>query len=426
MSPATASAKALEGVRVLDLSRVLAGPWCTQLLADLGAEVIKIERPGEGDETRAWGPPYVAGAGAREAAYYMAANRGKSSVCIDMASPQGAALILDLAARSDVLVENFKVGSLKRYGLDYASLSAANPGLVYCSITGFGQDGPYADRPGYDFIVQAMGGLMSLTGAADGEPMKAGVALTDLMTGLYAANGIQAALRHRDRTGQGQHIDLALLDVQVATLANQALNYLASGRSPKRYGNAHPNIVPYQSFTASDADIAVAVGTDGQFTRLCAALERPELAADPRFATNADRVAHRAALVTQLQTAFAERPVAVWLDRLQAAGVPAGAVNTVEDAFADPQVIHRGLRIDLPHPEIGLAPGVACPIRLSETPAGAKTAPPPLGYDTRRVLAEVLGLTPRAITQLEAAKVVECRSAWAPSLGGSGSAAAAS
>jgi crotonobetainyl-CoA:carnitine CoA-transferase CaiB-like acyl-CoA transferase len=305
--------KALEGVRVLDLSRVLAGPWATQLLADLGAEVIKIERPGEGDETRTWGPPYVEGRGAREAAYYMSANRGKSSVCVDMATPEGAALIVAMAKKSDVVVENFKAGSLKKYGLDYASLSAANPGLVYCSITGFGQDGPYAARPGYDFVVQAMGGLMSLTGAAEGEPMKAGVALTDVMTGLYAANGIQAALRHRDRTGQGQHVDMALLDVQVAVLANQALNFLASGRSPKRYGNAHPNIVPYQSFTAADGDVAVAVGNDGQFARLCKSLEVPALAADPRFATNADRVAHRADLVTLLQAAFAKQPAAVKL-----------------------------------------------------------------------------------------------------------------
>ena len=418
--------KALEGVRVLDLSRVLAGPWATQLLADLGAEVIKIERPGEGDETRAWGPPYIEGEGAKEAAYYMAANRGKSSVCIDMASPQGAALITALAARSDVLVENFKVGSLRKYGLDYATLNAVHPGLVYCSITGFGQDGPYADRPGYDFVVQAMGGLMSLTGETDGAPMKAGVALTDILTGLYAANAIQAALRYRDRTGKGQHIDLALLDVQVATLANQALNYLASGKSPQRYGNAHANIVPYQSFTAADGDIAVAVGNDSQFARLCVALDRPELAADRRFATNADRVAHRAVLVTQLQAAFAERPVAVWLERIQAAGVPAGPVNTVADVFADPQVIHRGLRIDLPHPELGFAPGVACPIRLSETPAGAQTAPPSLGHDTRSVLTRVLGMTDQAVTQLEAAKVIEGGSVWSASAQSSAGAAAAS
>ena len=407
--------RALEGVRVLDLSRVLAGPWATQLLADLGADVIKIERPGEGDETRAWGPPYFEGEGAKEAAYYMAANRGKASVCIDIASPQGGKLVTALATKCDVVVENFKVGALKKYGLDYAFLSAANPALVYCSITGFGQDGPYAARPGYDFAIQAMGGLMSLTGEADGPPMKAGVAVTDLMTGLYAANAIQAALRHRDRTGQGQHIDMALLDVQVATLANQALSFLATGRNPTRYGNAHPTVVPYQSFTAADGDIAVAVGNDGQFTRLCAAMDLPHLASDPHFSTNSARITNRAALITQLQAGFAEQPVAYWLQRLTAASVPAGPVNTVSQVFADPQVIHRGLRIDLPHPELGSVAGVACPIRLSKTPAGAQTAPPPLGYDTRRVLTEVLGLTDEAVTALQAAKAVEIRSAPATS-----------
>jgi crotonobetainyl-CoA:carnitine CoA-transferase CaiB-like acyl-CoA transferase len=393
---------ALAGVRVLDLSRVLAGPWATQLLADLGAEVIKIEKPGEGDETRAWGPPWLENNGAREAAYFLSANRGKRSVTIDIARPEGAVLVTRLAAQSDVLIENFKVGGLAKYGLDYASLAAANPGLVYCSITGFGQDGPYADRPGYDFVIQAMGGLMSLTGDAEGAPMKAGVALTDLVTGLYAANAIQAALRHRDRTGQGQHIDVALLDVQVAALANQALNYLVSGANPRRWGNAHPNIAPYQSFATLDGDIAIAAGNDGQFARLCEVLGLRELPADPRFTGNAERVVNRAALIAALQAAFAADTTAEWLKRLHAAGVPAGAVNRLDAVFADPQVVHRGLATTLPHPTLGAAPGVACPIRLSQTPVGAVTAPPPLGHDTRAVLAERLGLDAMALDRLEA------------------------
>jgi len=397
----------LAGLRVLDLSRVLAGPWATQLLADLGAEVIKIEKPGDGDETRGWGPPYLEADGEREAAYFLAANRGKRSVCVDLAKPAGAKLVADLARASDVVVENFRVGALARYGLDYATLSADAPGLVYCSITGFGQDGPYADRPGYDFVIQAMGGLMSLTGEMNGTPMKAGVALTDVMTGLYAANAIQAALRHRDLTGQGQHIDLALLDVQVAGLANQALNYLVAGTNPRRWANAHPNIVPYQTFATLDGDIAVAVGNDNQFVRTAIALGIPRLASDARFATNADRVANRAVLIAELQSVFATGRTADWLARLEAANVPAGAVNTLDRVFADPQVRHRGMAISLPHPTLGSAPGVACPIRLSHTPVGATTAPPPLGYDTRAVLADRFGLDAAALDQLAADAVIQ-------------------
>lgn len=397
----------LSGIKILDLSRVLAGPWATQLLADLGAEVIKIEKPGEGDETRSWGPPYLEKDGAREAAYFLAANRGKRSVGVDLADPEGAGLVSRLAAQADVVVENFKVGGLKKYGLDYESLRAVNPALVYCSITGFGQQGPYAQRPGYDFVVQAMGGMMSLTGEPEGEPMRVGVALTDLSTGLYAANAIQAALIHRQRTGQGQMIDLSLLDVQVALLANQALNYLVTGRNPRRWGNAHPNIVPYQSFATRDGDIALAVGNDGQFTRMCRAIGADGLAADPRFTTNADRVANRAVLIAALQGIFATGDTADWLARLEAAGVPAASVNTIAQVFADPHVRDRGLQLSLPHPTLGAAPGVACPIRLSETPVGAKTAPPALAADTRDVLVERLGLDEETLERLSALGVIQ-------------------
>lgn len=384
----------LDGIRVLDLSRVLAGPWCTQLLADLGADVIKIERPGEGDETRQWGPPWgiPAGGGAREAAYYLCANRGKRSAAIDLATPEGANVIRKLAGRADVLVENFKTGGLAKYGLDYASLRERHPRLVYCSITGFGQDGPYAGRAGYDFVIQGMGGLMSVTGEPEGEPMKVGVAVTDLFTGLYAANAIQAALLHRQVTGQGQHIDVAMLDVQLAVMANQSLNYLMSGRNPSRPGNAHPNIVPYQSFRTADGAMTIAVGNDAQFARLCAALELPEVADDPRHARNEGRVAHRQELVQALQARLLERPTAFWLERLEARGIPAGPINTLQQAFADPQVVHRGLRIDLPHPTLGSAPGVRCPLRMSGAEVGAGTAPPPLGWHTAEILAELEGM----------------------------------
>jgi crotonobetainyl-CoA:carnitine CoA-transferase CaiB-like acyl-CoA transferase len=380
MMTAAGTTRALEGLRVLDLSRVLAGPWATQLLADLGADVVKVERPGVGDDTRSWGPPYFEGeGGVREAAYFVSANRGKRSIAIDIAAPEGQRVIADLAARADVLVENFKVGDLKRYGLDYATLSAANPRLIYCSISGFGQEGPYAHLPGYDFIMQAMGGLMSVTGEPEGEPMKAGVAITDIMTGLYASNGILAALQQRERTGAGQYIDIALLDVQIATMANQALNYLASGRNPTRHGNAHPNVVPYQTFHTADGGIAVATGNDRQFVTLCRILGLEDIGADPAYASNAGRVAGRAKLIPALQARFETQPTAYWLDRLLASGVPAGPVNTLHDVFADPHVAARGVRIAMPHSAIDGLPGVACPLRLSASPPRADRGPPMLG-----------------------------------------------
>ena len=384
-------AKPLEGIRVLDLSRVLAGPWCTQLLADLGADVIKVERPGEGDDTRHWGPPWAGELGEedRVAAYYLCANRGKRSAAIDLATADGAATVRALAARADVLIENFKTGALVKYGLDQAALRAANPRLVYCSITGFGQDGPYAERAGYDFVIQGMAGLMSVTGAVNGEPAKVGVAISDLLTGLYAANAIQAALLQRHTTGVGQHIDIALFDVQVAAMANQALNYLMSGKNPARHGNAHPNIVPYEAFTTADGAITIAVGNDSLFTRLCQGLNLPEVAVDARFQRNADRGANRAALIPLLQARFATQPTAYWLEQLEPLGVPAGPINTLEQTFADPQVIHRGLRLDLPHPTLGTVPGVRCPIRMSGAEVGSPLAPPPLGWNTAEVLAEL-------------------------------------
>jgi crotonobetainyl-CoA:carnitine CoA-transferase CaiB-like acyl-CoA transferase len=388
----------LTGVRVLDLSRVLAGPWAGQLLADLGADVVKVEKPGAGDDTRAWGPPYLKDAGGRdtsEASYFLCANRNKRSVAIDIATPEGQAQVRALAQQADVLLENFKVGGLQRYGLDYASLKAANPRLVYCSITGFGQTGPYAARAGYDFLIQGMGGLMSVTGQPDGEPgagpQKVGVALTDIMTGLYATIAVQAALAERAKSGLGQHIDLALLDVQVACLANQASNYLAGGLVPRRMGNAHPNIVPYQAFPTADGDIILAVGNDGQFAKFCGVAGRPEWAADERFASNAQRVANRAVLVPLLRQATVMRTSADWIAALEAAGVPCGPINRIDQVFADPQVIARGLHIDLPHALAGQVPLVANPIRLSGSPVVYQRPPPLLGEHTDEVLAQWLG-----------------------------------
>ncbi len=391
----------LAHIRVLDLSRVLAGPWAGQLLADLGAEVIKVERPGAGDDTRAWGPPYLDGTG--ESAYFLSANRGKKSVTIDMAAPEGQALIRDLAARSDVVLENFKVGGLAKYGLDYASLREVNPRLVYCSITGFGQDGPYAHRAGYDFMIQGMGGLMSLTGQPDGAPVKVGVAIADLFTGMYASNAVLAALAHRDRTGEGQHIDLALLDCQVAMLANQAMNYLTTGAAPSRLGNAHPNIVPYQAFATADGHIILAVGNDAQYARFC---KVAGVAEDERFRTNAQRVGGRAELVPMLEDVLATRTSADWLAALEAVGVPCGPINTLDQVFADPQVQHRGLRQTLPHPTGGTVEQVACPIRYSGTPLDKATAPPTLGQHTGAVLGEVLGVDADRLEVLRKAGVV--------------------
>jgi crotonobetainyl-CoA:carnitine CoA-transferase CaiB-like acyl-CoA transferase len=380
----------LEGVKVLELARILAGPWCGQLLADLGATVIKVEQPGTGDDTRTWGPPFVeaAGGGHLGAAYFHATNRGKKSVAIDFTTEAGRAAVKALARESDVVIENFKVGGLVKYGLDYASLAAENPRLVYCSITGFGQTGPYAPRAGYDFIIQGMGGYMDLTGEPDGPPEKVGVAVADLFSGLHAAVGILAALRHRDRTGEGQQVDIALLDTTVGVLANQALNYLVSGRSPKRLGNAHPNIVPYQVFEAADGPLIVAVGNDAQYRRFCVLLGREDLADDPRWATNAQRVAGRAELVPLLVPSIALLPRARLLADLEAAGVPAGPINAVAEVFDDPQVVHRGLRLDLAHPAAagGTVPGVRTPIVLSRTPIDPSRPSPMLGEHTDEVL----------------------------------------
>jgi len=393
----TSSPRALAGIKVLDLSRVLAGPWCGQLLADLGADVVKVERPGAGDDTRAWGPPWLKdarGEATRDAAYYFCANRNKRSVTIDIATPEGQALVRALALEADVVLENFKVGGLAQYGLDWASLRALKPSLVYCSITGFGQTGPYAQRAGYDFLIQGMGGLMSVTGRADGEegagPQKVGVALTDILTGLYATVGVLAALAHRDRTGEGQHVDLALLDVQVACLANQTANYLIGGAVPRRMGNAHPNIVPYQDFPTADGDMILAVGNDGQFAKFCE-VAGAGWARDERFATNAQRVKHRAELIPLLRQATVMRTTHDWIAALEAAGVPCGPINRLDEVFADPQVLARGLRIDLPHAVAGTVPGVANPIRLSASPVAYDRGPPVLGEHTAEVLAQWLG-----------------------------------
>lgn len=391
---------ALSHIRVLDLSRVLAGPWATQILADLGAEVIKVERPDGGDDTRAWGPPFMAdadGAPTAESAYFLCTNRGKQSLCVDIKSAEGQASLRALAADCDVVVENFKVGDAARFGLDYASLAALNPGLVYCSITGFGQTGPLRDRPGYDFLVQAMGGLMSVTGQPDGspggEPMKVGVALTDIMTGLYATIGILAALTERERSGLGQQVDLALLDVTAATLANQASNYLVGGLNPGRLGNAHPNIVPYQSFVVRDGHLVVAVGNDAQFRRFVAVLGCPELADDPRFQSNRLRVQQREQLIPLLQARMLERDKSDWLQCLEQAGVPAGPINSVAEVFSEPQLLAREMRVNVPHPQNPDLQLVGSPIKLSRTPVTYTSAPPTLGQHTESVLAALQATT---------------------------------
>lgn len=384
----------LSGLRVLELARILAGPWCGQLLADLGAEVIKVERPGGGDDTRTWGPPFLKGADGADlgAAYFHATNRGKRSVAVDFETEEGQATIRALARQSDVVIENFKVGGLRKYGLDYESLKAENPRLVYCSVTGFGQDGPYAPRAGYDFLVQGMGGIMDLTGAPDGEPQKVGVAFADIFTGLYATVGILAALRRREETGTGGHVDMALLDTQVGVLANQAMNYLTSGKAPKRMGNAHPNIVPYQVFPCADGYFIAAVGNDGQFARFCAVLGAPELAQEPDYRTNPERVAHRAALVPQLSALTAAFRRDDLLAALEKQGVPAGPINTVSQVFDDPQVQARGLRVDLKEAGGGTVPAVASPIVLDGERQVAKSASPRLGADTEAVLAALSAL----------------------------------
>ncbi|WP_448476774.1 CaiB/BaiF CoA transferase family protein [Pseudoxanthomonas mexicana] len=383
--------QSLAGVRVLDLTRVLAGPWCTQVLADLGADVIKVERPGSGDDTRGWGPPFLKdgeGNETPESAYYLCANRNKRSLTVDLSTEEGQAVIRRLAMRSDVLVENFKVGDMARHGLDAATLRAAHPRLVYCSITGFGQDGPYAQRAGYDFAVQGLGGLMSVTGAADGEPQKVGVAVADLFTGMYATVAILAALRHRDATGEGQAIDMALLDAQVAMLANLGSHYLVGGEVPARQGNAHANIVPYQVFAVADGHIIVAVGNDRQFARLCELLGLAALGQDARFATNAGRVRHRDALIPVLQSVFRARGRHAWLTVLEAAGIPCGPVNDLAEVFADPQVRARGMIVETAHPQVDTVPLVGSPLKLSATPVEPPRAPPMLGEHTFDVLRE--------------------------------------
>ena len=403
---------ALAGLRVLDLSRVLAGPWCTQTLADLGADVIKVERPHSGDDTRGWGPPFLKdrdGHDTPDAAYYLGANRNKRSITVDLAHPQGQGLIRRLATGCDVVVENFKVGDMARYGLDAATLRDGHPGLVYCSITGFGQTGPYRDRAGYDYAVQGLGGLMSVTGERDdlpgGGPQKVGVAVADLFTGMYATVAILAALRHRDATGEGQVIDMALLDAQVAMLANLGAGYLVTRRAPRRAGNAHQNIVPYQVFEVLDGHVILAVGNDGQFERFCRVAGCPGLAADPRFSRNAERVRHRSELVARLEPVMRARTRADWLQALEAAKVPCGPINDLDDVFSDPQVLARGMVTPVEHPAGGVIEVVASPMKLSATPATVRCAPPLLGQHTDEVLAEV-GLGADEIARLRAAGAI--------------------
>jgi crotonobetainyl-CoA:carnitine CoA-transferase CaiB-like acyl-CoA transferase len=383
---------ALSHIKVLDLSRVLAGPWASQLLADLGAEVIKIENPSGGDDTRHWGPPYLQdsnGKDTAESAYFLCTNRGKKSVCVDLHTEQGQAIIKALASECDVLIENFKVGGLAKYGLDFESLSALNPRLVYCSITGFGQTGPYKDRLGYDFLIQAMGGLMSVTGepaSVGGQPQKVGVALTDIMTGLYASNGILAALAERERSGLGQHIDLSLFDVTAATLANQASNYLVGGITPVRLGNAHPNIVPYQSFAVADGHIVIAVGNDSQFESLSTVLGLEEIATDNRFITNALRVKNRVELIDIIQSTLLQSSGEYWLNQCEVHSVPAGPINTIDQVLNDPQIKAREMRVTLDHPHSDQLELVGNPIKFSRTPIEYKSAPPTLGEHTESVL----------------------------------------
>jgi crotonobetainyl-CoA:carnitine CoA-transferase CaiB-like acyl-CoA transferase len=411
---ATQAALPLTGIRVLDLTRILAGPWATQNLADLGAEVIKIEKPDGGDDTRQMGPPFVRDIGTGEnvdASYFLSCNRGKESVAIDIATPEGRKLVRALAAKCDVLIENYKVGGLARYGLDYETLHAELPDLVYCSITGFGQTGPYAQRAGYDYLIQGMGGLMSVTGEPDGTPgggpQRAGVALADILSGMYAALAIVSALRHRDNGGGGQRIDIGMLDVQVAVLANQAMNYLTTGNAPQRMGNGHPNIAPYQSFKASDGHLILAVGNDAQFRKMAQAMHRPDLGEDPRFRTIAQRVAHRDALIPQLTEIIAKRTINEWVAAMEEVGVPCGPVNTIDRVFADPQVQSRGARMDLAHARAGKVPSVANPIKFSETPVRYRDGPPILGQHTDEVLKRVLGADDDALRTWSAHNIIK-------------------
>ncbi|MEP7062746.1 MAG: CaiB/BaiF CoA-transferase family protein [Betaproteobacteria bacterium] len=403
----------LTGVRVLDLSRVLAGPWASQIFADYGADVVKVERPGVGDDTRKFGPPWVRDRDSGEivdAAYYASCNRGKRSLTLDISKPEGQAIVRRLALASDIFIENYKVGALAKYGLDYASLRLVNARLIYCSITGFGQTGPYRNRPGYDFLIQGMGGLMSVTGERDdlpgGGPQRAGVALADILCGMYATSAILAALYKREHTDEGEYIDLALLDAQVATLANQGMNYLIGGTAPVRSGNGHPNIVPYQAFATADGHIILAVGNDEQYLRFCAVAGHPELASDPRYATIASRNAHRDELIPLLAAIVGARTSADWIATLEAAQVPCGPINTIDQVFADPQIQARGMRIDLPHPLAGTLPSIANPVNFASMPIEYTHAPPLLGQHTDEVLEQLLGLDADARAALRAQGVI--------------------
>ena len=403
----------LSHIRVLDLSRVLAGPWASQNLADLGAEVLKIERPGSGDDTRSWGPPFLRdkdGGETRESAYFLSVNRGKKSVTLDIAKPEGQRIARALAAKCDVLLENYKVGGLAKYGLAYEDLRKINPRIVYCSITGFGQSGPSAHRPGYDFIFQGLGGLMSITGERDGEPgggpQKVGIAVTDVLAGMYASLAITAAIAHRERTGVGQYIDLALFDAIVAFGANQIMNYFTSGKIPGRYGNAHANVVPYEVFATADGHLILAVGNDSQFASFCRVADRPELAADPRYSTMPARITNRSTLIPLVKELFRGRPSRRWLAELEAAGVPCGPINDYQEVFEDLQVRHRGLKVEIPHPTGVPCPTVASPMRFSGTPVEYELAPPLLGQHTREVLGDLLGMRREEVDQLAAMKII--------------------
>jgi crotonobetainyl-CoA:carnitine CoA-transferase CaiB-like acyl-CoA transferase len=402
----------LTHVKVLDLSRVLAGPWAGQVLADLGATVIKVERPGVGDDTRVWGPPFLKaenGEQTREACYFLAANRGKQSVTIDISTAEGQDLVRKLAAQADIVLENYKVGTLNRYGLAYEDLKAVNPAIIYCSVTGFGQDGPLADLPAYDFMIQAMGGLMSVTGERDGQPgggpQKVGMPIMDLMTGMWAAVGVLAALARRNESGEGEFIDLAMLDVMVATIANQGMNYLVSGKTPQRMGNKHPNIQPQDVFQCTDGQMVLAVGNDGQFARFCQAMKRPDLASDPRFTTNSSRVVNLVALMEILVQEIGKRSRAECIDALRAHGVPCGPINTIPEILAEPQIIHREMLRYLPHPTAGKVPQIVSPLRLKQNPLAFNDAPPLLGADTQAVLKEI-GVTPEQYAALLARGVL--------------------
>src|SRR6266508_1932968 len=412
-SIAPAMPRPLSHIRGLDLSRVLAGPWASQNLADLGAEVLKIERPSSGDDTRSWGPPFLKdqdGGETRESAYFLSVNRGKKSVTLDIAQPEGRRIARALAAKCDVLIENYKVGGLAKYGLAYEDLSKIDPRIIYCSITGFGQSGPSAHRPGYDFIFQGMGGLMSITGERDGEPgggpQKVGIAVTDILAGMYASLAITAAIAHRERTGVGQYIDLALLDSIVAFGANQIMNYFTSGNIPGRYGNAHANVVPYEAFATADGHVILAVGNDSQFESFCKVASRPELAADPRYATMPGRIGNRDELIPLLREIMRRRPSKDWIERLEAANVPCGPINNYQEVFDDPQVRHRGLKIEIPHSTGVPCPTVASPMRFSETPVEYKLPPPLLGEHTREVLGDLLGMRREELDRLAAKKII--------------------